>query len=332
MTRRATTKTQLKPLIALTRNMCAMHDEEPPCNGFALVQNEQFLGEIAHIAAAEDGGKRWDDSMDDDQRNANPNLIVLCPNHHTLIDSDEDTYTTEYLLGLKAAHEGASTGAVFEPAEAAFDDAERRTNAGIRTGNVNSGDGTQVNAAQVMTAPNSVINLTAGNINLTMSPSSPSGSELSVTSMLPPAGGADQSLALQVDVRVISLPVLGQQASTVDTACYRITFNEKLYLIPQGILSEILAGAQLDAATGKFDISRTQVVTLLQNAVLFHGGRFGEASILDELRQLTSGGSLMVILECSDSNIRAIPFENLTAVDLGVAHYVVFALRQEGRL
>lgn len=56
MTRRAITKTQLKPLIALTRNMCAMHDHAPSCDRFSLVQNDKFVGEIAHIAAAEEVG------------------------------------------------------------------------------------------------------------------------------------------------------------------------------------------------------------------------------------------------------------------------------------
>lgn len=46
------------------------------------------VGHEAHIVAEEDDGPRGDPSMPVSERNAYPNLILLCPTHHTLIDKD----------------------------------------------------------------------------------------------------------------------------------------------------------------------------------------------------------------------------------------------------
>jgi hypothetical protein len=46
------------------------------------------LGQEAHIVSEEDGGPRGDAAMPMDERNAYPNLLLLCPTHHVLVDKD----------------------------------------------------------------------------------------------------------------------------------------------------------------------------------------------------------------------------------------------------
>jgi hypothetical protein len=62
-------------------------------------------GEIAHIEGENDGAKRHNINQDEKARNSFPNLMLLCPSHHTEIDSDDITYTTEVLLKIKSEHE-----------------------------------------------------------------------------------------------------------------------------------------------------------------------------------------------------------------------------------
>lgn len=64
------------------------------------------VGQEAHIVAEEDNGPRGDPSMPVSERNAYPNLILLCPTHHTLIDKDRGIhFSVAELLRMKADHE-----------------------------------------------------------------------------------------------------------------------------------------------------------------------------------------------------------------------------------
>lgn len=62
------------------------------------------LGEIAHIEGENAGSKRYNPNQTDQERNAPNNLLLLCPNDHTLIDRDEIEYTVEKLKKIKAEH------------------------------------------------------------------------------------------------------------------------------------------------------------------------------------------------------------------------------------
>ncbi len=65
-----------------------------------------FLGEIAHIVGhSEDGGPRADQPIPGGDRESEANLILLCLEHHAIIDGQEGTYTVERLVALKAEHE-----------------------------------------------------------------------------------------------------------------------------------------------------------------------------------------------------------------------------------
>jgi hypothetical protein len=62
------------------------------------------VGEEAHIVAEEDDGPRGDSSTP--IRNAYPNLILMCPTHHRLIDKDHGRhYSVNQLRQMKADHE-----------------------------------------------------------------------------------------------------------------------------------------------------------------------------------------------------------------------------------
>lgn len=89
----------IKTLFGISDNCCSF----PACE--IKLTNPAWshvMGEICHIAANNPGGPRYDETMTDAQRNAYENLILLCPNHHTLIDKIEpDNYTVEELRRMK---------------------------------------------------------------------------------------------------------------------------------------------------------------------------------------------------------------------------------------
>jgi len=64
------------------------------------------IGQEAHIVAEQDDGPRGDPSMSIADRNAYSNLILLCGDHHTLIDKDHGIhFSVEQLHQMKADHE-----------------------------------------------------------------------------------------------------------------------------------------------------------------------------------------------------------------------------------
>lgn len=66
---------------------------------------EIVVGEIAHIVSDSDIGPRADATMPSEARRGYPNLILLCPNHHVIVDGQASTHTAEDLREWKAAHE-----------------------------------------------------------------------------------------------------------------------------------------------------------------------------------------------------------------------------------
>lgn len=65
--------------------------------------------QIAHIAAAEPGGPRFDASMTDEQRRSIDNLILLCQAHHNLVDKVRPTdFSADDLRQWKSENEDAA--------------------------------------------------------------------------------------------------------------------------------------------------------------------------------------------------------------------------------
>ena len=104
-TRRYTDLT-LKRLYGRSGNCCAY----PNCP-FELIYAEGNLSDICHIEALNPGGPRYNDdpSIDDKDRNDHPNLLLLCKNHHHIIDQKDANgqpyYSTEQLKAMKQTHE-----------------------------------------------------------------------------------------------------------------------------------------------------------------------------------------------------------------------------------
>jgi hypothetical protein len=94
----------IKRLFAKSGNRCAFTD----CP-FELVQGKTFIGEICHIKAASPNGPRYDPKQTAAERHAYENLVLMCANHHSMIDNDPDTYTVDSLASMKADHEKSGT-------------------------------------------------------------------------------------------------------------------------------------------------------------------------------------------------------------------------------
>lgn len=66
-----------------------------------------FVGECAHIKGEKPGSARYDPAQTDEERSSRHNLMLLCSEHHILIDHPEtrDTWTVDILQEMKAEHE-----------------------------------------------------------------------------------------------------------------------------------------------------------------------------------------------------------------------------------
>lgn len=66
---------------------------------------EANFGEMAHIHAVSEGGPRAVQGMSDAEKNQIENLMLLCEQHHHMIDSKPEDYGDGYLLVKKRQHE-----------------------------------------------------------------------------------------------------------------------------------------------------------------------------------------------------------------------------------
>lgn len=91
-----------KRLFAVSGNQCAF----PQCE-LSLVENKsgKVTGRICHIKARRENGPRFDHNQNENQNRHFDNLILMCPIHHDVIDSDPKSYTVERLINLKQEHE-----------------------------------------------------------------------------------------------------------------------------------------------------------------------------------------------------------------------------------
>ncbi len=92
----------VKRLYAVSGNRCAF----PKCT-VPLVDaaSGKVTGRICHIKAAKPGGPRYDPIQSVEERHGFDNLIIMCPIHHDVIDSDTDAYTVDRLVRMKVDHE-----------------------------------------------------------------------------------------------------------------------------------------------------------------------------------------------------------------------------------
>ena len=69
------------------------------------VDDESIIGDECHIVSAAAGGPRYDPDFHHERVDKYPNLLLLCENHHKLIDDQERKYNVPYLRNLKSSHE-----------------------------------------------------------------------------------------------------------------------------------------------------------------------------------------------------------------------------------
>lgn len=99
---------EMKALFMKSGGICAFPDcpqelLEPGDAG----ERAAIVGEMAHIVGEKRQGPRGDSSMKDEDRNKEPNLILLCPTHHKIVDTQLRTYTVSVMRKMKADHEAA---------------------------------------------------------------------------------------------------------------------------------------------------------------------------------------------------------------------------------
>lgn len=70
-----------------------------------IVLNDVPVGEICHIKARNKNGPRYDPSLSQAEKDAFPNLLLLCRTCHKVVDSKKRTFTAELLTDIKAIHE-----------------------------------------------------------------------------------------------------------------------------------------------------------------------------------------------------------------------------------
>lgn len=94
----------VRRLDTLSGNECS----EPNCNKKLIAEDGiSIVSKICHIAAASKEGPRFDETMTDDERRSFDNLILLCDEHHVIIDNkvNEKKYPVTLLKTWKAEHE-----------------------------------------------------------------------------------------------------------------------------------------------------------------------------------------------------------------------------------
>jgi hypothetical protein len=98
------TPSTIKRLFAVSGSTCAF----PRCRN-PLYDNGVLVGDICHIKGNKPGAKRYDPSQSEAERQGFDNLILLCKNHHAVIDGDEQKYTVARLQDMKRTHEAKQT-------------------------------------------------------------------------------------------------------------------------------------------------------------------------------------------------------------------------------
>lgn len=97
---------EMKALFLKSGNLCAF----PDCDQSLLLEatatdQQAVVGEMAHIVADSRQGPRGRDVLADQDRNKETNLILLCRNHHRIIDTQPLTYSIPVLRQMKRDHE-----------------------------------------------------------------------------------------------------------------------------------------------------------------------------------------------------------------------------------
>lgn len=91
----------IKKLFALSGNLCAF----PGCSSSIVESAGIITGEICHIRARSKGGPRFDEAQTAEERDDFNNLILLCRNHHKMVDDQPEVFSAEALNDIKRIRE-----------------------------------------------------------------------------------------------------------------------------------------------------------------------------------------------------------------------------------
>jgi hypothetical protein len=87
-------------------NKCAMTDcKIDLVMDMSETDDESLIGEECHIIAQKTNGPRGDDNYPPEKIDKYNNLILMCRNHHKIIDDNPSNYPIEDLVTLKREHE-----------------------------------------------------------------------------------------------------------------------------------------------------------------------------------------------------------------------------------
>lgn len=94
----------IKLLWGRSGNRCAICKAELTQNKEA-VSASYTLGEQAHIVGEKNSAARGESLLDESERDGYHNRILLCPNDHSEVDSNEEDWPVERLHKMKSEHE-----------------------------------------------------------------------------------------------------------------------------------------------------------------------------------------------------------------------------------
>lgn len=90
----------LRELFLKSGNLCAF----PNCDHLMMNHDGEFIGQLCHIEAAEEGGERFNPAMNNEQRRAASNLMLMCYKHH-VVTNNVKKYPVSKLQNMKREHE-----------------------------------------------------------------------------------------------------------------------------------------------------------------------------------------------------------------------------------
>jgi hypothetical protein len=99
----------IRALFAKSGNRCAF----PGCTAGLINERNQFIAQVCHIEAAEEGGERYNPHQTDEERRSYANLMLLCYPHHVETD-DVSAYPVDRLKQIKAVHESTFGQKIFK--------------------------------------------------------------------------------------------------------------------------------------------------------------------------------------------------------------------------
>ena len=100
-------QTTLNMLFAKAAGRCQFEGCNKPVLFDEVTLREYNKSNVAHIVASSPGGARGDETRSHQLSGELSNLMLMCPEHHKLIDDFEDDYPEERLLEMKRKHEDA---------------------------------------------------------------------------------------------------------------------------------------------------------------------------------------------------------------------------------